>query len=157
MRALIVIDMQEEYVGRKSNKKRYPYDSEQLIQNINLRICDYEQQGDPVIYIKNKGKSIHVSNLVATMRIVSDLVYVKSKASCFSNSCLLAFLIENALKEIEIVGIDGNSCVGFSALDGVKKGFSVSLSLSCVGIANIKRFDKTKEKLLKSNITIAPS
>lgn len=88
MKALIVIDMQEEYVGRKHNQKRYPYDSEQSI------------------------------------------------------------------KKIELVGVDGNSCVGFSDLDGIKHSFSIFVSLSCIGIANAERFIATREKRLKANVTI---
>lgn len=42
MKALIVIDMQEEYFGQRRNQKKYPYDSEQLIQNINKPVnCIY--------------------------------------------------------------------------------------------------------------------
>jgi len=52
MKALIVIDMQEEYVGQKRNKKRYPYDSEQLIKNINLRIATYEQRTKKALSVR---------------------------------------------------------------------------------------------------------
>jgi len=154
MKALIVIDMQEEYVGQKRNQKRYPYDSEQLIKNINSRIAAYEQRTDAVIYIKNKGKSDRVSDLVAEMLLVSDLVYEKSKASCFSDQSLLIYLMDKAINEIELVGVDGNSCIGFSALDGIKHSFSILVSLSCIGIANAERFTATREKLLKTNVTI---
>jgi len=52
MKALIVIDMQEEYVGQKRNKKRYPYDSEQLIKNINSRIATYEQRTKKALSVR---------------------------------------------------------------------------------------------------------
>ncbi|MDR1198486.1 MAG: cysteine hydrolase [Prevotellaceae bacterium] len=154
MRALIVIDMQDEYVGHNRNRKRFPYNSEQLIKNINMRITDYEQYDHSVIYIKNKGKSERISDFVAGLRLVSDLVFEKNKASCFSNSSLVAYLTDKAVNEIEIAGVDGNSCVGISALDGAKHGFSISLLTSCVGIANSGRFTITKEKLLKANISV---
>jgi nicotinamidase-related amidase len=154
MKALVIVDMQEEYVGQKRNQKRYPYNSEQLIENINSRITDYEQQADSVVYIKNRGKSECISDFVAGLRLVSDLVFEKSKASCFSNNSLVAYLTDKAINEIELVGIDGNSCVGISALDGKKRGFSICLLLPCVGIANVERFAATSEKLLKANVTI---
>ena len=53
MNALIVIDMQEDYVGQNRNKKRYPYISEQLVDNINLRIVDYKRNNDMVIHVNN--------------------------------------------------------------------------------------------------------
>lgn len=154
MKALIVIDMQDEYVGQKRNRKRYPYDSERLIRNINMKLVDYEQCSDLVIYIRNKGKSERISDLVAELHVVSNLVFDKSKASCFSNDLLLKYLKDKAINEIELAGIDGNSCVGISALDGAKCGFLVSLSLSCIGIANAERFIVTREKLLKANVDI---
>lgn len=155
MKALIIIDMQEKYVGRKRSSRRYPYDVDRLITNINSRITDYETRGDAVIYIKNKGKSDDASDLVAEMRVVSDLVYEKNKASCFSHSSLLTYLADQAINEIELIGIDGNSCVALSAIDGTKRGFSIRLSLSCIGIANMERFAATKERLLKDGVTIS--
>ncbi len=154
MKALIIIDMQEEYIGQKRNQKRYPYDSEKLIKSINSKIADFEQHHDAVIYIKNKGKYDTISDLIPEMRLVSDLVYEKSKASCFSNDSLLAYLTDNKIKEIELAGVDGNSCIRSSALDGIKRGFSIRLSLSCIGVANIERFAEIREKLLKSNVGI---
>ena len=156
MKALIVIDMQSDYVGHSRNRKRFPYNSEQLIENINMKISDYERQNDWIIFIKNKGKSDRISDLVTGLRLASEMVFEKSKASCFSNSSLLAFLTDKAVNQIELVGVDGNSCVGISALDGVKHGFSICLSLSCVGVANSERFFTTKEKLLKANISVIP-
>ena len=62
--------------------------------------------------------------------------------------------MDQAITEIELVGVDGNFCVGMSALDGATKGFSIRLSLSCIGIANARRFLKTQEKLAQANVLI---
>ena len=154
MKALIVIDMQEDYVGQKRNKKRYPYIAEQLVDAINLRISDYKQSNEAVIYVKIKGKFSIASPFIPEMNFVSDLIFEKSKASCFSSNALVSYLHEHEISQIELVGVDGNYCVGMSALDGAKRGFSICVNLSCVGVANIKRFASTKEKLIKANISI---
>lgn len=52
MKCLLVIDMQEDYVGNKRNKKRYPYDEKKLILNINKKISEYP--AEMVFYITNK-------------------------------------------------------------------------------------------------------
>ena len=156
MKTLIVIDMQEDYVGQNRNKKRYPYISEQLVDNINLRIAEYKRNNDLVMYVKNKGKSSIASPFIKEINFISDLIFEKSKASCFSNNDLVSYLNENISNQIELIGVDGNYCIGISALDSVKHGFSTCINLSCVGIANIKRFDLTKEKLIKANISILP-
>jgi nicotinamidase-related amidase len=154
MKALIIIDMQEEYLGEKRNRKRYPYDSEWLVENINTRIDAYQRANDFVIYVKNKGKSEHASGLLAEIKRVSDLFFEKDKASCFSNGALSVYLNGKEIHEIELAGIDGNSCVRISALDGVKRGFTVSISLSCVGVSNQERFIATREDFLRKNIIL---
>ncbi len=154
MKALIVIDMQEDYTGQKRNQKRYPYDSMQLIKSINARITNYEQHTNSVIYIKNKGKSAQISALVEGLNVVSDLCFTKEKASCFSNPEFISYLIENNLSQLELAGVDGNYCVGMSAIDGAKKGFDIHISLSCVGIVNDDKFQTTKEKMLKAGVQI---
>lgn len=52
MKCLLVIDMQEDYVRNKRNKKRYPYDEKKLIVNINKKISEYP--AEMVFYITNK-------------------------------------------------------------------------------------------------------
>ena len=153
MKALIIIDMQEDYIGQNRNQKRYPYISEQLVNNINLRIADYKRNNDLIIYVKNKGKSSIASPFVPGMQFVSDLVFEKSKASCFSNMSLLSCIKDKAVNQIELAGVDGNYCVGMSALDGAKLGFSICFNLSCIGIANTERFESTKKRLVKANIS----
>ena len=154
MKALIVIDMQDEYVGKDRNQKRFPYDSERLIKNINMRIDEYERNRDLVMYVKNKRKTDRASDLVDGLRLASELVFEKDRASCFSNSSLLAYLTDKEVREIELAGVDGNSCVGISALDGIRYGFTICLSLPCIGIANEERFNLTREKLLEAKIIL---
>jgi len=152
MKALIVIDMQEAYVGR--NRKNCPYASDQLVRNIHLRIADYEQRNDLVVYIKNKGKAQHASELVPELRRASGLVFEKSKASCFSNDHLLACLREKSIEAIELAGVDGNCCVAISAIEGKKLGFEIRFHLSCIGIANAEKFASTRRRLEEANISV---
>ena len=156
MRALVIIDMQEDYVGESRNKKRFPYNADSLIEEINSRIACYQNNNDKVIYVVNKSKS-SPSPLIPKMTIASDLIFEKDKASCFSNDLLLACLKCNSINEIELAGVDGNSCVAISARDGIKFGFAVRLFLSCIGIANAERFSETRKKLLEANVTVIDS
>lgn len=77
LKLLIIVDMQEKYIG-KNNK----YDNaEELINNINLRISQYKNN---VIYIKNTALK-ETSNLIEELNVVTNNIFLKSKASCFSN------------------------------------------------------------------------
>ena len=53
-----------------------------------------------------------------------------------------------------MVGVDGNLCINASAKGAVKCGFFVSILLSCVGVSNLPRFEKTKENLEKLGVIL---
>lgn len=153
VRYLLVIDMQEDYVGLERNKKRYPYDEEKLIANVNERIDKYSTE--KVIYITNKffwecGKK--PKKLVKGLNVVSDNIYEKRKGSCFSNEKLLLFLQQRKVQELEIVGVDGNYCVASSAMAGVKNGFTVFCNESAIGVGKKEKFRKKKIKMDKESV-----
>lgn len=153
MQYLLVIDMQEDYVGAGRNRKAYPYDEKLLIDTVNERIREYPT--DAVIYITNKffwESGREQNKLVKGLKVVSSQVYEKRKSSCFSNKKLLEYLKKNNATSLELVGVDGNYCVGSSALEGIKKGFEVLFNESCVGVGKKKKFVKVKRKLEKSGV-----
>ena len=125
--ALIVIDMQADYIGEKSKHNYYP---NALIGKINDRIAIAVNSTEVIIYVKQVGrhsKKPYVLDFVEGLSIVSDF---------------------------ELIGIDGNCCVASSAIDASKLGFSVVLPLIYVGTKNKERFSKTREKLLRANVQI---
>lgn len=150
MRYLLVVDMQEDYIGTRRNKMLYPYDTEKLINNINKRISEYPSES--VIYITNKfiwefGKE--QKELVKGLNIVSNNFFGKKKKSAFSNDKLLEYLQKMNVKSLELAGIDGNYCVGYTALDGVRKGFHIICNESCIGVRNVEKFKNMKIRLSK--------
>lgn len=150
MRYLLVIDMQEDYVGAKRNKRLYPYDTEKLIDMINKRINEYPAES--VIYITNKffwefGKE--QKKLVEGLKIVSDHLFEKRSKSAFSNGKLLEYLEKMSAESLELIGVDGNYCVGYTALDGVRKGFHIICNESCIGVGNVEKFRNMKSRLSK--------
>ncbi len=153
MKSLIVIDMQEDYVGDQRNKKRYCYDTKQLISNINERIKDYPLEN--VVYITNKffwefNKSPKI--LVSGLKVVSTKIFEKRANSAFSNKDFISYLEKENIDEVELVGVDGNFCVAATALDGCKKNYSVICNESCIGASDRKKFEKVKEILLKKGV-----
>lgn len=62
---------------------------------------------------------------------------------------MVSYLNSKDISEIEIIGVDRNSCIKESAKGAINSSFSVSILLSCIGVANIHRFEKTKEDLKK--------
>lgn len=152
--ALIVIDMQELYIGEKSRYSFYPIT---LIDKVNERITTAKDEGVTIIYVKNKGNrngEVYISDFAHGLSVVSDIIIEKSKASIFENDTILEILQYYEITEIEVIGIDGNICVASSALDAAKLGFSVIFPLEYIGIKSEQLFVSTKEKLLIANVNI---
>lgn len=153
MEYLLVIDMQDDYVGENRNMSRYPYNTKELIKNINKRISDYPKKS--VIYITNKffwelGKE--PKKLVDGLNVVSNSVYQKKSKSAFSIQKLQDFLQKESATSLEIIGVDGNYCIGSTSFEGVKKGFSICCNEKCIGVRKSEKFKKKKAKLLKVGV-----
>ena len=152
--ALIVIDMQKDYIGEESRHNYYP---NTLIDKVNERIAIANNNGQMIIYVKNKGKrkkEIYISDFVKGLSIASNFIIEKGKASMFDDDIFFELLKNKDICKIETIGIDGNCCVASSALDAMKLGFSVIFPLESIGIKDKQRFIKTKEKLIKANVEI---
>ena len=152
--ALIVIDIQKDYIGEESRHNYYP---NTLIDKVNERIAIANNNGQMIIYVKNKGKrkkEIYISDFVKGLSIASNFIIEKGKASMFDDDIFFELLKNKDICKIETIGIDGNCCVASSALDAMKLGFSVIFPLEYIGIKDKQRFIKTKEKLIKANVEI---
>lgn len=153
MKCLLVIDMQEDYVGSSRNLRMYPYNAKELIHSINEKISEYPNES--VIYIVNRffweiGRK--PKSLVDGLSVISNNVFEKRKASCFSNKQLLEYLQEINASELEIVGVDGNYCVGSSAIEGIDKQYKILFNESLIGIGNYGKFKKMKKKLQEKGV-----
>lgn len=152
--ALLIIDMQEDYIGMNS---KYGYDSEVLINKINERVLYAKQNNYIIIYVKNKKilrSGIYVSDLVQGLIVETEFIIEKDRSSVFSNLEFSSLLKSYEISNIEVVGIDGNCCVASTAIDAARLGYSVEILMEYIGIRNIKKFSKTKEKFIQENIKI---
>lgn len=147
MRFLLIIDMQEDYTGENRNRKRFPYDIEPLIDNVNNRIDSYSREH--IVYIKNQffwESPKREKSLSNGMNVVSDQIFTKRNNNSFKNIEFANYLREKNVTELEIIGIDGNYCVKATAIAASKAGYKVFLNENCIGIADTKKFRKSKMK-----------
>lgn len=143
MKALLVIDIQKSYIIKYGND---------IVQRINERIIESQKAQYDIVYIKNTKKlrsGMVTDEFADQLIIVSDNVFCKKQADAFSSEELISYLNSKSISEIEMIGVDGNSCIRESAKDAINSGFVVSVILSCVGVSNMPRFEKTKENLKK--------
>lgn len=148
MKALLVIDIQKEYIER--------YDK-CLLTRINQRIQYAVENQEPIIYVKNIRKlrsGTKINELADNLNVCSSYVICKETASAFANEELLDILRQNQVNEIEMVGIDGNSCIASSAINAQKQGYKVILPCEYIGVQNIERFEKMKLSLEEKGITV---
>ena len=141
---LLVIDMQEDYLGSKRNIKRFPYQVAGLVRAVNQKRAEYP--ADHVIYVTNRffwEMNKQEKQVLADVNQVSDFLFEKRRASCFSRADLLEYLRKQEAETLTFVGVDGNACVNRSVLSALALGFQVTVNLSCLGLANIKAFQKT--------------
>ena len=141
MKALLVIDVQDEYM------KRY---DENLLAGINQRIRYFSEHQQLIIYIQNVKKLRSgkvVSKLAKELIVSSPYILRKESASAFSNDELQSLLEAEKVTEIESVGVDGCACVAASAADAQKMGYKVLLPCNCIGVQNKERFEKKKQSL----------
>jgi len=134
MKALLVIDIQDGYIEEYEDC---------LLGRINQRIADAKNSREYVVYIKNtkllrSGKKI--AELAKGLAVVSDIIFVKEQANAFACDELLKFLGQNDIHNVELIGVDGNSCIASSAMGAKKLGYNVSLRLECIGRKNKERF-----------------
>lgn len=150
LKALVIVDMQEDYIGEKS---KYKFSNKQeLIQHINHRIREVEKD-TTIIYLKNSRKGFS-SNLVKNLYIATNLIFIKEKSSGFSSDDFVKYISTSDMIELEIIGIDGNCCVKNTAIDAIKKNLIVTINLSCVGFINQERFLRTKQELKTKQVRI---
>lgn len=150
-KALLVIDLQEGYI------EKYP---PLLLTRVNERIQRAAADKELTVYVKNTKRlknSRKTNELAGDLNICSAYILCKETASAFSNPELQEILRQNQITEIEIAGIDGNSCIASTAMASVQNGYKTILQYDCIGVQNVKRFEKTEASLLEKGVAIVPS
>lgn len=154
-KALLVIDVQEVFVGENRNKM-FDY-GDDFVAKIN-RIID-ENSENTVVYIYNYMKRSFINKFAPfhvyentpeaeppkSLKIVSEHKFTKYEGNAFSNPDLDKFLKEKGIDTVEVIGIDGGACVPLTALGAVEHGYKVIVNEK--GIGTYKMRLKSKKKL----------
>lgn len=144
MKGLLVVDMQEFYLGENRNKF-FKYEAEKLINSINKIISNYDKEN--VFYIVNFMKHNFINKfapfklyegdekgkLVKNLLIANNKIFVKYEGNAFTNKDLELLLKSKGIDEVEIVGIDGGGCVSLTALGAIRENYKVTINTKGVG------------------------
>ena len=130
-KALVVIDIQNDIT------KHY----RDIIENINSAIDWAVGQGMAIIYIKHNNLSAGTrtfkpdtkgAELVPELRIVSDHIFVKTKANALTSEAFSEFIRSKDIRKFYITGADATGCVKSTCFNMTKAGYAVHVISDCV-------------------------
>ncbi len=129
--ALVVIDLQNDIT------KHY----RDIIDGVNDAVDWAVRSGMEVIYIRHNNLSAGTRTFkpgtqgeafVPELKIVSDNVFVKTKASALTSEAFSGFIRANGIREFYIAGADAAACVKSTCFNMAKAGYTVHVLSDCV-------------------------
>ena len=139
--ALVVIDLQNDIT--KNYKK--------ITGQVNAAI-DWAVTSDMhVIYIRHYNLSEKTrtfkpdtkgSELVPELKVVSENIFGKSKASALTSEEFAGFIEKNGIDEFYITGADATGCVKSTSYNLVKAGYKVHVISDCVTSYDLRKVDE---------------
>ena len=139
--ALVVIDLQNDIT------KNY----KQIIGQVNEAIDWAVTNEMHIIYIKHYNLSEKTrtfkpetkgAELVPELKVVTDNVFEKSKASALTSESFAGFIEKNDIEEFYITGADATACIKSTSYNLVKAGYKVHVISDCVTSYNLKKLDE---------------
>ena len=137
-KALVVIDIQNDIT------KHY----RDIIDNINSAVDWAEEQRMAVIYIKHNNLSAGTrtfkpdtkgAELAPELKVVSDHIFVKTKANTLTSRDFSEFIQEKGIDEFYITGADATACVKSTCFNMTKAGYTVHVISDCVTSYDLKK------------------
>ena len=137
-KALVVIDIQNDIT------KHY----RDIIDKLNAAIDWAVEQKMDVVYIKHNNLSPGTrtfkpdtkgAELVPEIKIVSDHIFVKTKANALTSEEFSAFIRENGIDDFYITGADATGCVKSTCFNMTKAGYDVHVISDCVTSYDLKK------------------
>lgn len=105
----------------------------------------------PVVYIKHNNLSAgtrtfkpdtHGAELVPEMKIVSENIFIKTKANALTSEAFEAFISDNGIEEFYITGADATACVKSTCYNMTKKGYTVYVLSDCITSYDKRKIDE---------------
>ena len=139
--ALVVIDIQNDIT------KHY----RDIIDRLNAAIDWASESGMEVVYIQHNNLSAGTrtfkpgtkgAELAPELKVVSDNVFVKTKANALTSEAFLEYIRANDIDEFYITGADATACVKSTCFNMRKAGYAVHVISDCVTSYDLKKMDE---------------
>ena len=139
--ALVVIDIQNDIT------KHY----RDIIDRLNSAIDWAVARGMEVVYIQHNNLSPGTrtfkpgtkgAELAPELKVVSDNVFVKTKANALTSEAFLEYIRANDIDEFYITGADATACVKSTCFNMRKAGYAVHVISDCVTSYDLNKMDE---------------
>ncbi len=137
-KALVVIDIQNDIT------KHY----RDIIDKLNDAVSRAAESGMEIVYIQHNNLSAGThtfkpgtkgAELVPELRIVSDHIFVKTKANALTSEAFSEFIRSKDIREFYITGADATGCVKSTCFNMTKAGYTVHVISDCVTSYDLKK------------------
>ena len=137
-KALVVIDIQNDIT------KHY----QDIMDRLNAAIEWAAESGMEIVYIQHNNLSAGTrtfkpgtkgAELVPELKIVSDHIFVKTKANTLTSRDFSEYIREKGISEFYITGADATACVKSTCFNMTKAGYTVHVISDCVTSYDLKK------------------
>ena len=156
MNALLVVDIQNELVGRNL------YEKEKFLRSVKEAISKSRYRKDLIIYIQHNNEFLKEGTFEWEIygeldRYDSDPVLQKSTGNSFTNKSLGMLLKEKSISKISVCGLVTNGCVRATCLGALANGYDVTLIRSahtCWGTDAKEKIENTESELFEKGVKL---
>lgn len=140
-KALVVVDIQNDIT------KNY----RGIIDSINKAIEWAQGEEMQIVYIKHNNITAGTrtfkpdtkgAELVPELSVVSDHIFVKTKANSLTSEKFAEFIAKNEIDEFYVCGADATACVKSTCYNMAKAGYTVHVLSDCVTSYDLKKIDE---------------
>lgn len=156
-KALLVVDIQEDFTGENA---RMPVDSlqaTQMIGNLNQIIDKSHDLGLTVVYIGNEYTKYNLLNIFRNfaalrgtdgakmdkrLHVVTKNYFSKSRGDAFSNPNLDKFLKDNDITDVYIGGLYAEACISATTKGAIRHNYLTTVLTDCIATKTEKKRQK---------------
>ena len=152
-KALVVIDIQNDIT------KHY----RDIIDRLNAAIEWAAESGMEIVYIQHNNLSPGTrtfkpntkgAELVPELKIVSEHIFVKTKANALTSKEFSEFIRSKDIREFYITGADATACVKSTCFNMTKAGYAVHVISDCVTSYDLKKMPEMLAYYMKNGCEV---
>lgn len=169
MKALLILDIQNDFTGENARMPVHKNQAAVMIQTLNGLTAKAADARIEVIYIGNefsKNDPLNIfrnfaaikgkpgSAMDSRLNMINDIYFTKNRSSAFTNKALLKFLQERNITSLIITGLYAEACVWQTMKSALKNNFTVSTIADCVASKTDRKRERMLQRYSRNNIEV---